>query len=91
MKELYELKERLCDELKAYSKREMSSGALDVIDKLAHSIKNIDKIIVGYEEEGYSSYPGRMSYDRSRDSRGRYSARDGYAYHGEEPWSHEKM
>ena len=65
MRELYELKEKLCDELKEYGNKEMSAGSLDVIDKLAHSIKNIDKIIEN-DENGYS---GR------RDSRGRY-ARD---------------
>ena len=72
MKELYELKEKLCDELKEYGKKEMSAGSLDVIDKLAHSIKNIDKII---ESEGYS---GR--YDgMKRDARGRYMSH-GYSY-----------
>ncbi len=66
MKELYELKEKLCDELKEYGKKEMSAGALDVIDKLAHSIKNIDKIIDG---EGYSQrYDARMPYSYRRRS-----------------------
>ena len=45
MSELYELKEKLCDELKSYGKKDMTAGSLDVIDKLAHAIKNIDKII----------------------------------------------
>ena len=67
MKELYELKEKLCDELKAYSKREMSSGSLDVIDKLAHAIKNIDKIIENYDGNGYSNYyPNRMNYSMEK-------------------------
>lgn len=73
MKELYELRDKLCDELKNYGKKEMSTGSLDVIDKLAHAVKNIDKII--NEGEGYS---GRDS--RGRYSRGHYS-RDGYSYH----------
>jgi hypothetical protein len=76
MRELYELKEKLCDELKSYGKKEMSAGSLDVIDKLSHAIKNIDKIIEKYEEEDYSnadrSY-GRGRYAK-RDSRGRYSS-----------------
>lgn len=56
MHELYELKEMLCKELKEYGEKgEMSTGTLDVVDKLAHTIKNLDKIIEGYEEEGYSS------------------------------------
>lgn len=90
MKELYELKEKLCDELKAYSKRDMSAGSLDVIDKLAHAIKNIDKIIENYSE-GYSNYyPNRMSYE-NRDSRGRYSSREGYSYRDDDRWVQDKM
>ena len=64
------------------------------MDKLAHAVKNIDKIISKYEEDedGYSgrymptyAYENRRSYRdggsyaaRRRDSRGRYS-RDGMA------------
>lgn len=86
MKELYELKEKLCNELKNYSKKEMSSVSLEVIDKLAHTIKNLDRIIENYGNDGYSgnyghmngSYENRrdMSYARGRDSRGRYMTRD---------------
>ena len=75
MKELYELKEKLCDELKEYGKKEMSAGSLDVIDKLAHSIKNIDKIIDGHDYSGdYGRYRG--SYTRDNRSYGRR----GYSY-----------
>lgn len=86
MKELYEVKEKLCDELKSFGKKDMTPGSLDVIDKLAHSIKNIDKVIDNYEaKEGYS---GRYEHDRwrntNRDSQGRYSTRGdsygGYSY-----------
>ena len=73
MKELYELRDKLCDELKNYGKKEMSTGSLDVIDKLAHAVKNIDKII--NEGEGYSGRDSIGLY-----SRGHYS-RDGYSYH----------
>lgn len=83
MKELYELKEKLCNELKNYGKKEMSSVSLEVIDKLAHTIKNLDKIIENYEDENYSgnymSYENDrrgMSRARGRDSRGRYMTRD---------------
>lgn len=72
MKELYDLKEMLCKELKEYgTKGEMSAGSLDVVDKLTHALKNLDKVIEAYEEEdAYSgrAYPegsyrgGRMSY-----------------------------
>ncbi len=61
MHELYELKEKLMDELKEYgSKDEMTAGTLEVVDKLAHTIKNLCKIIEdaeGYSERGsYGSY-----------------------------------
>lgn len=90
MKELYELKDKLCDELKEYGKKEMSAGSLDVVDKLAHTIKNLDKIIEGYEEGASGYYPyayedrsyrmNRGSYARKRDSMGRYSS-EGYSRH----------
>ena len=67
MKELYELKEKLCDELKGYGKKDMSAGTLDVVDKLSHTIKNLDKIIEKYEEEDYS---GRYECGADRPSAG---------------------
>lgn len=70
MDALYDLKEMLCKELEEYGKKgEMTTGTLDVVDKLAHTIKNIDKILEAYEEEGYSSegsYRGRGSYRSNR-------------------------
>lgn len=64
MHELYELKDKLCDELEEYASKEMTAGSLDVIDKLAHTIKNLGKIIKMHEEsEDYSSMGG-MSYAR---------------------------
>lgn len=59
MHELYELKDSLCEELKEYSRKgKMSAGDLEVVDKLTHTIKNLDKIIEKYEEEGYSEERG---------------------------------
>lgn len=59
---VYELKEMLCKELEEYgSKGELSAGTLDIVDKLAHTVKNLDKIIESYEDEG--SYYGGESYD----------------------------
>lgn len=84
MHELYELKEKLCDELKEYGGKDLSAGTLDVVDKLAHAVKNIDKIIEVYEDEGegYSSrtYPDGMggSYRYSRE--GRNMNRNGGSY-----------
>lgn len=81
MKELYELKDRLVDELKSYGKRDLTGNSLDMIDKLAHAAKNVCKIIDESDDgtSGYYPRTGRM-YDgrsfRNRDSMGRYS-RDG--------------
>lgn len=62
MHELYELKEKLCEELEEYGRKgELSTGSLEVIDKLAHTVKNLDKIIEAYEDDEYSSRGG--SYD----------------------------
>jgi hypothetical protein len=55
MEDLYKLKDMLCEELEKYGKKgDMSAGTLEIVDKLAHAIKNIDKIIEKYEEEEYS-------------------------------------
>lgn len=79
MKELKELRDMLCDELKEYGKKgELSAGSLATIDTLAHALKNLDKVI---DVDGYSgNYPwsyddgmGYRSYARRRDSMGRYS------------------
>ena len=94
MHKLYELKDTLCKQLEDYADKEVSAGMLDVVDKLSHTIKNLDKIIEKYEDDEYSNdmygYRGRTygnsygnaSYARGRnarrDSMGRYS-RDGYS------------
>lgn len=82
MHELYELKEKLCKELKHYSNEEITSNNLSLIDKLSHAVKNIDKIIEKYEEEegasyGYGSYEG--SYRGGRSNRGSYNNGNSYA------------
>lgn len=90
MHELYELKEMLCEELKEYgSKDKLDVGGLEIVDKLAHAIKNIDKIIEAYEmEEEYSmdgnggggSYTDGDSYEGGRggNSNRRYSREGSY-------------
>lgn len=61
MHKLYELKEMLCRELEDYgSKDRLDAASLDVVDKLAHAIKNIDRVI-SENEDGYG-----MSHRRSR-------------------------
>lgn len=62
MHKLYELKEMLCRELEEYGSRELNVGDLEIVDKLAHAIKNIDKIIMAKEEEEYSERRGNNYY-----------------------------
>lgn len=68
MHKIYELKDKLCDELEEYSDKKLDAGNLAVIDSLSHTIKNLDKIIEKYEDEYYSSaYDDGMmggSYER---------------------------
>lgn len=68
MHKIFELKDKLCEELEEYGDKKLDAGSLEVIDKLAHSIKNLDKIIEKYEDEDYSSaYDDGMtggSYER---------------------------
>lgn len=93
MKHLEELREILCRELEEIAgKGELTAGALDTVDKLTHTLKNLDKIMMG--ENGYSgagdwqamgTYGRGMYRDdrydtsyrgRKRDSMGRYSRTD---------------
>lgn len=64
MHKLHELKKLLCKELEEYGdKSKLDVGALDIVDKLAHAIKNIDRVIEYKEaEEGEV-----MSYAYRRD------------------------
>lgn len=67
MRELYDIKEMLMEELKEYGRKgELTSGTLEVVDKLSHAIKNLCKIIEACEEEeGYSNMYGG-SYEGMR-------------------------
>lgn len=60
MHELYELKEKLMEELEKYGQEELTAGSLEVVDKLSHAIKNLHKIIEACEEEEYSMDDGMM-------------------------------
>ena len=52
MHDIYKLKEMLCEELEEYGRKgEMTPGTLEVVDKLAHAVKNLDKIIETADEE----------------------------------------
>lgn len=93
MHNLYKLKDMLCAELEEYGQKgELTGGSLEVVDKLAHAIKNLDKIIEAYEEEeeggsydggGGGSYDGGGSYrDYSRNSYRGGSYDGGGSYRG---------
>lgn len=69
MHEIYELKERLCDELKEYGKKgDLDVGTLDVVDKLSRTVKNLGKILDKFEESEYS-YDNGMNYDNYSNAR----------------------
>lgn len=79
MHELYELKEMLCKELKEYGEKgEMTAGTLDVVDKLAHTVKNLDKIIEAYDDGNSGYYP--YAYDDGMNRGGR--SYNGGSYRG---------
>lgn len=94
MHKLYELKDMLCKELEKYgSKNELTAGSLDVVDKLAHAVKNIDKILeaddgeysgdsMPYMRNTNRSYARGRGQNARRDAMGRYS-RDGYSMAGD--------
>lgn len=90
MKYLYDLKDKLCNELMEIAeKQDMSAGDLEAVHKLTDTIKNIDKIAMLEADEGYSKHGGdweaRGNYgggmyrdDRyGQRMRGRYSRHDG--------------
>lgn len=80
MNYMMELKDILCDELAQITNKvkqeQLTSGSLDMIDKLTHAIKSIETVLAmhGYSHDNRSSYG---SY--GRDSMGRYS-NDNYSY-----------
>lgn len=78
MHKLYDLKEMLCEELEEYGgKDNLDVGSLEIVDKLAHALKNVEKIIMMHEEE----YSERGSYDGGSYARG---GRGGYSRYSRE-------
>ena len=78
MHDLYELKETLCRKLEEYGRKgEVTTSSLEVIDKLAHAVKNIGKVIEMDEESGDGGYSSRMSYARGGYSRQQGGGRGG--------------
>ena len=83
MHKLSTLRETLCEELEKVAKKDdITTSDLETIDKLAHSIKNIDKILDedmrhSYGYSGYNSGAYDRSYDYSYARRGRDGDSDG--------------
>lgn len=70
MHELNQLRDTLCKNLEEYGrKNDLKAGDLDVVDKLTHTIKNLDKVIEKYDDE----YSGARGRNARRDSMGRYA------------------
>lgn len=91
MDKMIEIRDMLCDELEKFAEHgEVNASAVEMIDKLSHSIKSIDTILAmkGYSEDDMSyrgrSYArgdrmdGRRSYERGNSRRGGRSYR-GYS------------
>ena len=87
MHRLEALKDMLCNELEEYGERDnLDVGGLDVVDKWAHAIKNINKIIESddetysgrgrYMDDGMSYGMRSYRYDKSMRGRGRNAKRD---------------
>ena len=105
---MHKIKEILMDEIYEYEEKakkmsggKLSQSELDRIHKLTDSVKNIDKITMledgdGYSEDGHYMGEGRIygtSYARGRryakrDSMGRYSRDDGM--HHEDDYSYSR-
>lgn len=85
MEKLYDLKDKLCEELEEYArKQDMGAGDLEVIHKLTDTIKNIDKICMLEEEGGYSEAVDDGDYGRgsSYANRGKHYVRGHYSRGG---------
>lgn len=82
---LYELKEKLLEELKKLSKEEITNTSLQHIDSLSHAAKNICKLIESSEEEYGETDKGHYEGESYRGSYGGMSRRgeirgDGSSY-----------
>lgn len=85
MEKLHELKEKLWAELDELAdKREMGAGDLEVVHKITDTIKNIDKICMLEDGEGYSEAVDGMDYGRgsSYANRGKHYVRGHYSRDG---------
>ena len=56
MQELYDIKDDYIKELKKYKGKEINIQTLEIVDTLAHTIKNLCKIIEFCEKESYGRH-----------------------------------
>ncbi len=85
MKALNELKDKLHGELDEISRKpELGAGDLEIIHKLTDTIKNIDKICMLEDGEGYSEAVDGGDYGRgsSYANRGKHYVRGHYSRDG---------
>ena len=82
---IYKLKDMLCKELEEYGERsQLDSNSLNMVDTLAHALKNVDKVIEYKEMEQYSEAMSRDGMSRegmSRDGYSRGSIEDGMGHY----------
>lgn len=87
MKELHELKDKVYDELKNYSKKNLSASTLNTVKDLAKTAYYLCELIE--DEEGYSNrgyemiYDGRRGNSRARRRNSYERGYDGYSYDGD--------
>ena len=67
MDKLYELKDKLCEELDEMAGKPLNAQNLDLIYKLASAAKNVEKVLMAKEEGGYSDRSYRSGYCRGGD------------------------
>lgn len=83
MKALNELKNKLHDELDEISRKpELGAGDLEIIHKLTDTIKNIDKIRMLEDGDGYSEDGGDYGRGSSYANRGKHYVRGHYSRDG---------
>ena len=72
MHKLYNLRDKLVEQLESYdTESELDLKSLEIIDVLAHAIKNMDKIIETCEKDDSYGTRGRSTH-AMRDNMGRY-------------------
>lgn len=72
MQELYDIKDDYIKELKKYKGKEINVQTLEIVDTLAHTIKNLCKVIEECEKESYGRHMS-MNYGANN-----YNANYGY-------------